>query len=218
MHENHRDRMKNRFRTEGLDSFEPHNVLELLLFYSIPQKDTNETAHLLIERFGSLSEVFDAPLEELIKVPGIKEHSATLIKMIPALSRRYLLDKNHGSEPLSSMDKIGNYLVDKYFGINVETVFLLMLDNKYDVIDCVKIHEGSVNSAAITLRRLIELALYRRASMVVLSHNHPAGVAIPSSDDIYTTREIKRAFDLMEIKMLGHILVAGDQFVNILNS
>ncbi len=218
MHENHRERLKNRFRTEGLDCFEPHNVLELLLFYSIPQKDTNETAHLLIERFGSLSEVFDAPIEELVKVPGIKEHSATLIKMIPALSRRYLMDKNHGSEPLSSMDKIGRYLVDKYFGINVETVFLLMLDNKFDVIDCVKIHEGSVNSAAITLRRLVELALYRRASMVVLAHNHPSGVAIPSSDDLFTTREVKRAFDIMEIKMLGHILVAGDQFVNILNT
>ncbi len=217
MHENHRDRLKNRFLAEGLDAFEPHNILELLLFYSIPQKDTNEIAHALIERFGSLSEVFDAPFDELIETPGIKSHSATLLKLIPALSRRYMLDKNHGDEPLSSMDKIGTYLVDKYFGINVETVYLLMLDNKYGVIDCVKVHEGSVNSAAITLRRLMELALYRRASMVVLAHNHPSGVPIPSSDDIFTTREIKRAFDIMEIKMLGHILVAGNQYINIMD-
>lgn len=217
MHENHRDRLKNRFLAEGLDAFEPHNILELLLFYSIPQKDTNEIAHALIERFGSLSEVFDAPFDELIETPGIKSHSATLLKLIPALSRRYMLDKNHGDEPLSSMDKIGTYLVDKYFGINVETVYLLMLDNKYGVIDCVKLHEGSVNSAAITLRRLMELALYRRASMVVLAHNHPSGVPIPSSDDIFTTREIKRAFDIMEIKMLGHILVAGNQYINIMD-
>ena len=217
MHENHRDRLKNRFLTESLDTFEPHNVLELLLFYSIPQKDTNETAHRLIERFGSLSDVLDAPFEELIQVPGIKEHSATLLKLIPALSRRYMLDKHHGDEPLSSTEKIGQYFVDKYFGINVETVYLLLLDNKFDVIDCVKIHEGSVSSAAITLRRLVELALYRRASMVVLAHNHPSGVPIPSSEDIYTTREIKKAFDLLEIKMLGHILVAGEKYINILN-
>ncbi len=217
MHTNHRERLKHRFRTEGLEAFDPHTVLELLLFYSIPQKDTNELAHLLIQRFGSLSEVFDAPMEELVKVPGIKEHSATLIKMIPSLSRRYLLDKNHGNAPLSSMDKIGRYFIDKYYGINVETVFLLLLDNKFNMIDCIKIHEGSVNSAAITLRRLIELALYRRASMVVLAHNHPSGVPIPSPDDLFTTTEIKRAFDLMEIKMLGHILVAGEQFVNLLN-
>ena len=216
MHENHRDRLKNRFLTENLDTFEPHNVLELLLFYSIPQKDTNETAHRLIERFGSLSDVLDAPFEELIQVPGIKEHSATLLKLIPALSRRYMLDKHHGDEPLSSTEKIGQYFVDKYFGINVETVYLLLLDNKFDVIDCVKIHEGSVSSAAITLRRLVELALYRRASMVVLAHNHPSGVPIPSSEDIYTTREIKKAFDLLEIKMLGHILVAGEKYINIL--
>ena len=217
MHENHRDRLKNRFLTENLDTFEPHNVLELLLFYSIPQKDTNETAHRLIERFGSLSDVLDAPFEELIQVPGIKEHSATLLKLIPALSRRYMLVKHHGDEPLSSTEKIGQYFVDKSFGINVETVYLLLLDNKFDVIDCVKIHEGSVSSAAITLRRLVELALYRRASMVVLAHNHPSGVPIPSSEDIYTTREIKKAFDLLEIKMLGHILVAGEKYINILN-
>ncbi len=217
MHENHRDRLKNRFLNENLDGFDPHNVLELLLFYSIPQKDTNETAHMLIDRFGSLSEVFDASFEDLIEVPGIKSHSATLIKLIPAIARRYMLDKNHGSEPLSDINKIGHYLVDQYCGVNVETVFLLLLDNKFDVIDCVKIHEGSVNSAAITLRRLIELALFRRASMVVLSHNHPSGVPIPSSDDIFTTKEIKRAFDLMEIRMLGHILVAGNKFVNILD-
>ena len=216
MHENHRDRLKNRFLSEGLDTFEPHNVLELLLFYSIPQRDTNETAHMLIERFGSLSEVFDAPFEELIKVPGIKAHSATLIKLIAPLARRYMLDKNHGDEALSGIDTIGRYFVDKYFGVNVETVYLLLLDNKFSVIDCVKIHEGSVNSAAITLRRLIELALYRRASMVVLAHNHPEGVAIPSTDDIYTTKEIKRAFDIMEIKMLGHILVAGEKYINVL--
>ena len=111
MHENHRDRLKNRFLTENLDTFEPHNVLELLLFYSIPQKDTNETAHRLIERFGSLSDVLDAPFEELIQVPGIKEHSATLLKLIPALSRRYMLDKHHGDEPLSSTEKIGQYFV-----------------------------------------------------------------------------------------------------------
>ena len=88
MHENHRERMKHRFLAEGLDHFEPHNILELLLFYAIPQKDTNEIAHSLMERFGSLAEVFDASYDDLVTVPGIKEHSATLIKMIPELSRR----------------------------------------------------------------------------------------------------------------------------------
>lgn len=218
MHENHRDRVKNRFLTEGLDHFEPHNVLELLLFYSIPQKDTNELAHSLIERFGSLAEVFDAPYQDLIHTPGIKDHSATLIKLIPALSRRYFLEKNHADTVLSDTDKIGRFLVDQYVGVNIETVFLLLLDNKRNLIDCVKIHEGSVNSAAITTRRLVETALFKRASMAVLAHNHPSGVAIPSSDDLFTTREVARAFDLMEIKLLAHIIVAGNTYIDIMSN
>ena len=214
MHKDHRKHTKDRFLSEGLDSFEPHNVLELLLFYSIPQKDTNETAHMLINRFGSLSAVFDAPYDDLLTVPGISEHSATLIKLIPAISRRYAMEKNSKVTKLSSIEDIGKYLVARYLGVTEETVLLLLLDNKFGLIDCVKVHEGSVNSSAITMRKLIETALFKRASMVVLAHNHPSGVALPSSDDLFTTQQVKRAFDLVEIGMLAHIIVAGDTFTN----
>ena len=216
MHKDHRKHTKDRFLSEGLDSFEPHNVLELLLFYSIPQKDTNETAHMLINRFGSLSAVFDAPYDDLLTVPGISEHSATLIKLIPAISRRYAMEKNSKVTKLSSIEDIGKYLVARYLGVTEETVLLLLLDNKFGLIDCVKVHEGSVNSSAITMRKLIETALFKRASMVVLAHNHPSGVALPSSDDLFTTQQVKRAFDLVEIGMLAHRIVAGDTFTNIL--
>ena len=216
MHKDHRKHTKDRFLSEGLDSFEPHNVLELLLFYSIPQKDTNETAHMLINRFGSLSAVFDAPYDDLLTVPGISEHSATLIKLIPAISRRYAMEKNSKVTKLSSIEDIGKYLVARYLGVTEETVLLLLLDNKFGLIDCVKVHEGSVNSSAITMRKLIETALFKRASMVVLAHNPPSGVALPSSDDLFTTQQVKRAFDLVEIGMLAHIIVAGDTFTNIL--
>ena len=216
MHKDHRKHTKDRFLSEGLDSFEPHNVLELLLFYSIPQKDTNETAHMLINRFGSLSAVFDAPYDDLLTVPGISEHSATLIKLIPAISRRYAMEKNSKVTKLSSIEDIGKYLVARYLGVTEETVLLLLLDNKFGLIDCVKVHEGSVNSSAITMRKLIETALFKRASMVVLAHNHPSGVALPSSDDLFTTQQVKRALDLVEIGMLAHIIVACDTFTNIL--
>lgn len=217
MHEKHRKRTKDRFLAEGLENFEPHNVLELLLFYTIPQKDTNELAHTLINRFGSLSGVFDAPFEDLITVPGISDHSAVLIKMIPALSRRYALEKNSGNTKLSNINDIGRYLVARYVGVNEETVLMLLLDNKFGLIECVKVHVGSVNSSAITMRKLIETALFKRASMVVLAHNHPSGVAIPSADDLFTTRQMKRAFDLVEIGMLAHVIVAGNDFTDILD-
>ncbi len=218
MHKNHRERLKKRFLTEGLEHFEPHNILELLLFYAIPQKDTNELAHTLINHFGSLSKVLDASFDELIAVPGIKEHSATLIKMIPALSREYMIDKNINTERLETIESIGEYFVNKYIGVNVETIYLLLLDNKYEVIECVLVHEGSVNSAAITTRRLAELALFRHASIAVLAHNHPSGLAIPSGDDIDTTRAIARAFHALDIDFLAHILVAGNQYTDIFNN
>lgn len=217
MHKDHRTRVKNRFLAEGLDHFEPHNILELLLFYAIPQKDTNELAHSLINRFGSLENVFDASYQDLLTVPGIKEHSATLIKMIPALARRYSIEKNKSGESLVDVDAWGKYFVSRYVGVNVETVFLLLLDNKFNVIDCVKLHEGSVSSSAVNIRKMTEIIFSKNAPMVVLAHNHPSGVAIPSGADIDLTIDLFRAFQVLDITFLAHILVAGDTYVNILS-
>ena len=216
MHKDHRIRVKNRFLAEGFDHFEPHNILEMLLFYAIPQKDTNELAHSLINRFGSLEKVFDASFDELLTVPGIKEHSATLIKMIPSLARIYYMEKNKSGESLANLDAWGQYFVNRYIGIEVETVFLLLLDNKFNIIECVKIHEGSVNSSAISIRKMAEVIFTKNASMVVLAHNHPSGLPIPSAEDLATTNEILRAFRSLEIRMLAHIIVAGNQYVDIL--
>ena len=217
MHKQHRQRMKERFLREGIEHFEPHNVLELLLFYSIPQKDTNETAHRLIERFGSLSAVFEAPFSELIKVDGVKEHSATLIKLVPELARRYISDScTLSGTILPTIDDVGKYFTAKYIGATKETVYLLLMDNKYKVIECNKLHEGSVNSSAITMRKIIEAAIAAGASCAVLAHNHPSGLLIPSSDDLFTTSEVQRALSMIGVNFLGHILVAGNKYTDIL--
>ena len=217
MHKDHRKHIKERFLTEGLDGFEPHEILELLLYYAIPQKNTNDLAHALINRFGSLAAVFDAPYDDLLSVSGISEHSATLIKLIPSISRRYALEKNSAATRLETIEDVGKYLVARYLGVTEETVLLLLLDNNHRLMECIRVHEGSVNSSSITMRRLVELALFKRASFAVLAHNHPDGIAIPSSDDIFTTRQAKRAFDLLEIHIMGNIIVAGDTFTNILD-
>ncbi len=210
--------MKERFLREGIENFEPHNVLELLLFYSIPQKDTNETAHRLIDKFGSLSAVFEAPFSELIKVDGVKEHSATLIKLIPELAKRYVIEASDFCGTfIPTTGDAGEYFKAKYIGATKEIVYLLLLDNKYKILDCVKIHEGSVNSSAITMRKLIEAAIEAKASHAVLAHNHPGGLPLPSSDDIFTTRQTEKAFSLIGVNFLAHILVAGNKYVDILN-
>lgn len=216
MHEDHRNRIKSRFIKDGINTFDPHGILELLLFFSIPQKDTNELAHELLDRFGSLSALFDLPYDTLITIPGISGHTATLFKLIPALSQIYVAEKSKGTVQLTTVDEIGKYLVARYVGVIAETVMLLLFDNKFNLIDCITVHIGSVNSSAITVRKLIEMAMSKRASMVVLAHNHPSGLPFPSSDDIRTTKAIQKAFEFVEIGFLAHIIVAGNQFIDVL--
>jgi len=216
IHADHRERTKNRFRAEGLDHFQPHNALELLLFYSIPQRDTNEIAHALIDKFGSFAGVFDASYDELLTVTGISDHSATLIKLIPELFRKYASEKGASTAKFESLSDMGEFFVRKYIGVSVETVLMLLLDNKRNMIDCVKVYEGSVNSAKLEPRRLAEIALFKRASSVVLAHNHPGGIALPSSDDIHTTIEMQKIFSLLGIPLDAHIIVADNSYIDIL--
>lgn len=214
-HKGHRERLKNRFLGTGLDSFTDVQALELLLFYAIPMKDTNPIAHALLNRFGSLSQVLDAPVEELKKVPGISDHAAVLLHLTTELARFYQVDSAQRVEVLTSLDACGAYLVPRFFGRKVETVFLLCLDAKCKVLCCKELGEGSVNSTGLSIRRVVETALGVNASSVVLAHNHPSGLAIPSPEDIQTTRRIAMALQAVEITLVDHIIVADDDYVSI---
>ena len=128
IHDGHRQRLKERFRAEGLDHFEEHQVLELLLFYCIPRQDTNPIAHALLERFGSLSQVLEAPAEELEKVPGIGSNAATFLALTTAVGRYYLVNRSMQTVILSSIEQCGQYLVPFFYGRRNEAVDLLCLD------------------------------------------------------------------------------------------
>lgn len=212
-HKDHRARVKARFARAGISAFAPHELLELLLFYAVPQKDTNVLAHRLLDRFGTLCGVFSASAEELCQVDGVGEHVATLLRLImPAASCALTEGVKVKETTFRKLSTVGGYLVNLYMGQPRETVYLLLLDNAYTLLDCIKVHEGSVNSVAITPRKLLEYAYHAHASMAVLAHNHPSGIAIPSSEDINTTISIKQAFDTMGVVLLEHILVAGDSY------
>lgn len=215
IHSGHRGRLRNRFLAEGLDSFEPHNVLELILFYAIPRIDTNEIAHRLIQQFGSLSEVLDAPYEELRKVKGVTENAATLLKLLPELSRAYCVNRHAADEVLNSPQKIGEYFVDRFIGRTKECVYLLCLDSSLNVINCDLLTEGTVTSSNIEIKSIAERVLRHNACRVVLAHNHPRGLAMPSNEDIIVTREIKRALAYLHIEMLDHIIVAGNDWYSL---
>ena len=218
IHKGHRQRLKKRFLEYGLDSFTDIQALELLLFYSIPQKDTNPIAHKLIEHFGSLSQVLEAPTEELILIGGIKEHSAALLNLINEMSRFYLVDRAKREKVLPTLDDCARYLQPYFYGRSVETVFLLCLDAKCKVIRCKNMGEGSVNVAEISTRKIVETAIREGATTVVLAHNHPSGIAIPSPEDIQTTRRIAAALQSVEIQLADHIVVADGDYVSMVQS
>ena len=217
IHDGHRQRVYDRFRKEGLDSFSPHNVLEMLLFYSIPRADTNEIAHRLIERFGSLAAVFDAPESELVKVTGVGERSAMLIKMIPQLSRYYMTDKT-ADVIINSSRQAGEYLLPRYVGRTVETVMVICLDNKGKVINTTIVHEGNINVSEVSVQAIASVALQSKAAAIIIAHNHPDGVALPSGDDISTTKIICRTLAALNVKVVDHIIIGDNDFVSVFDS
>ena len=218
LHKDHRKRLKERFLAEGLDNFTDVQALELLLFYAIPQKDTNPLAHALKNHFGSLSRVLEADVEELKKVPGIGDHAATLLALVTQLARFYQVDCAQRVEILTTLDACGAYLVPRFFGRTQETVFLLCLDAKCKVLCCKEIGEGSVNAASISVRKVVETALAAKATTVILAHNHPSGVAVPSMEDIQTTRRVAAALNAVEIHLADHIVVAEGDYVSMVQS
>ena len=210
----HRDRVKDRFRNEGLDSFEPVHALELLLFYAVPRKDTKTLARALLDHFGSLTAVLEASPDELETVPGVGRNIATYLSLITAAGRYYLVRKTQEETILDTTEKYGNYLAGQFYGRRSETVYLLCLDAKCKVLSCQKVGEGDVNSVNIPIRRMVEIALMTNATTVVLAHNHTSGLAIPSREDVLTTRQLASALGAMDITLADHIVVADDDFVS----
>jgi len=218
MHDGHRQRVKERFRREGLDNFDELHVLELLLFYCIPRVDTNPLAHQLLDHFGSLTGVLDASPVELEKVTGVNHGTSTFLSLITQVGRYYQVKQSEPGEILRTIEQCGNYLIPYFFGRENETVFVLCLDAKCKAICCKKVGEGSVNSANIPVRRVVEIALGANATTVILAHNHPSGLAIPSADDVQTTHRVAAALEAVEIVLADHIVVCRDDYVSMVQS
>ena len=218
IHDGHRQRMKDRFLEEGLDHFSDVQVLEILLYYAIPRKDTNPIAHELLERFGSLSQVLEAPVEELEKASGVSRNAAVLLKLVTDMGRYYQVSRMTQFSVLKTIRECGEYLKPYFFGRRNETVYLLCLDAKCKVLCCREVGEGSVNSANVPIRRIVEMALGVNATSVVLAHNHPSGLALPSGEDVATTKRVAAALATVDVQLVDHIIVADDDFVSMVQS
>lgn len=219
VHDGHRARMRARFKASGGNAFAEHELFEMLLYYSLPRRDTNELAHKLMEEFGSLSGVLEAESDALARLFEGKENSVFLLQLVGELTRRYTAEKlmPKGSAPVfDTPEKIAAYMVPRYVGVKVERAYMLLFDNGMRLLDCIHIGDGSVSGVMLSVRMIAERAYQKRAAAVVLTHNHPDGLAIPSGEDIRVTRQLEEALRLLEIPLVEHFIFTSDAYVPIL--
>lgn len=217
LHIGHRERLREQAVKQGIDHWPPHQVLEYLLFFGIPQKDTNEIAHRLINEYGSLIDVFNASFESLKKVKGLGNNVASLITFIPQLFK-YIenLKVSNQYATFTNTCQIAKYMRSKFYNVSHEILYLLTFDNKQHLLSADIILEGVVDRVNIDKRKIIEKVIFNKASSVVLCHNHPSGLSYPSHDDILATRKIVSFLSEIDVKVLDHIIIADLEYSSLM--
>ena len=218
IHKDHRQRVKNRFMKEGLENFDDVHVLELMLFYCVPRKDTNPIAHNLLNHFGSLSAVIQASAEQLKMVEGVGDSVVAYICFLRELERACHTRKNLDVKVINSYQDIVRSLRDRFLNCRNELVYMICMDAKRRILCIEKLNEGTVNSAGVPTRKVIELALAHNAAAVVLAHNHPGGEATPSQEDIAATQFVRDALRAIDVELTDHVVFADNQYFSIINS
>ena len=218
IHDGHREKMRKRFLQGGLEPFADHEALELLLYYAIPRRDVNPVAHALMERYGSLSAVLAAPVEDLKNVEGIGESAAVLLSLVPKIAKKARLADASQETVLSTTERVGDFLLERFAGELHEVVYQLCLDRKGKLLTCKRLTEGSVASADLDIRKIVENAILCQASAVVLAHNHPSGVALPSQEDYAATDRVQAALATIGVELADHIIVADGDYVSMADS
>ena len=215
MHQGHRQRLKSRFLAEGFSSFAPHEVLELLLFYVIPQKDVNPIAHNLLNRFGSLEGVFSAEKAALMTIKGIGEQAACYLMLFKPLFQYYQLSKLGEKPCLSTRKSLFAFCVSLLEPYREEVFYILSLDKNMVLIRATLLAKGSSDQVPFTFREILQEGLQTGAHSIVLCHNHPAGSLLPSTKDIEMTKEISYLLEKTDIFLADHIIVANSQAASI---
>ena len=218
IHTGHRKRTKGEFLARGLEGMPDHKVLELLLFYAIPQGDVNPLAHALLEQFGSLTSVFHATQEQLMQVKGVGENTATLLRLITAVGGRYLADRVNTRDVFTNSWQFKELLAPYFFGARNEMAYVVCLDAKGKLIACKKLSEGDALSTDVSARNVVSAALGCNAATVVLAHNHISGVALPSAEDRMTTLHLAKLLREVGVLLYDHFIIVDGDMVSMRQS
>lgn len=215
IHAGHRNRLKEEIVSADITELRPPvKLLEMLLFYGVPQKDTAPMAHELIKTFGSFAGVLEADVDDIVKVSGITKNAASLIKLMLPVLRTYVLEKYTFSNTLKSHSEIGDFLFAKYFAIEKECLSLLCLNHLGQVLSFEIVMTGSVDSVGLSIRDIVSKVIKSNATAAVIAHNHPGGVALPSLQDVAATRELKHALKSISVQLIDHIIISSADYVS----
>ncbi len=218
LHSGRRARMREKFREHGKSAFHPHELLEMLLYYIVAQRDTNETAKLLIDSFSSLDGVFRQPSSVLTSVNGVGERVAQFISDIGKLDFEMLTSDNSATySPCNGYSELGSFFVNRFLNKTEQSVTLMLLDNSGVPIFCKDIYSSDYGAASVKTDKIIELAVNERASAAVIAHNHPFGAAFPTPQDIETNKSVICALENAGISLLEHYIVSGSAYIGFMN-
>ena len=208
----HRQRLKEKYLTCGLEGFHDYEIMELLLTYGIPRKDVKEPAKELLKRFGGLKGVLDAGIDELREVRGLNAHTAVLVKLVKDIGAVYLLQKAQERPQISCTAELIDFCKTAMGALKDEEFRVCYLDAQNRIIAVETVQEGIVNQAVVYPRKVLERALQWKASAIILVHNHPSGHVRPSDADIRLTRTIQETARTLDILVHDHLIIGENRF------
>lgn len=216
-YEGHRERLREKYLQGGYFAFHEYEVLELLLTYVIPRKDTKPIAKDLIEKFGSLDGVVTASIEELCSISGIKENSAIFVKLLGDLSKNLYKGeiKKEGIQ-LKDKNSLIRYLRSEIGFSSREEFRVIFLNNYNMLVGSETLFIGTIDKSAVYPREIVEKVLYYKAKGIIFAHNHPSGNLRPSKQDIQITEHMQETLDLIDVKLLEHIIITQDGYFSFL--
>ena len=208
----HRKRLRQKFLTAGMGAFHDYEVVELLLTCAIQRKDVKPQAKELLREFGSLKGIVDAEIDDLARIRGVEKASAIVVKFIRELATLYLEQKAKEKPQIACTSELLDFCRSAMGGKKDEEFCVIYLDAQNQIIEFETVQKGIANQAVVYPRQVLERALRKKASAIILAHNHPSGHVRPSDADIRLTKTIQETAKALDILVHDHIIIGENRF------